>query len=260
MFVDSQRTSLYTLWDDDVLPQDYIREIGFVVHDQEGHIAFEFSDTKYERALHYLDTCIGCVDVPDEDLRRAATEELSNERYDDMDRTAMYAISTTYVNIDLPPYHLPSNDGRTLLMRGRIARYHPGLESHDDGTVSIVVAEVTPIVQPEDLSANVERIIAEFRSIQGEVDSKEVEETVEAFRTEESSGQAREALSDAYFLFNTLGLLRSAKETEPMSWKELLETLASDNMTKAHPEPWVRYTKSYCRVDNKRPECRAMGY
>ena len=255
MFVDSQRTSLYTLWDDDVLPENYAQNAGLVDHVREGHIAFEFSNTRFERPLHYVDTCHGCVGEADSSLRTRTNNEISQVSYSNLGLEDMIAIDGTYLNLDSEPEYSLHNSGTAFQLRGRIARYYPKTEVNDDNTVSIFIEKVSSIVRSEQLNENTERIISEARIAGHEISSYVIVE----FRRTETSHEAKTSLDDVYFLFETLALLRSAKTSEPHTWAMFLRALASDPLVQNQPEPWIRYTRSYCRVDATMPECETKG-
>ena len=261
MFVDSQRTSLYTLWDDDVLPENYVQNVGFVDHINEGHIAFEFSSTRFEHPLYYLDTCDGCEGEADNNLRTRVNNEISHESYSNLEPMDLLDISRTYLNLDSEPEYFLDSDGTALQIQGRIARYHPQIEFNDDDTVSIVMRDVNSIVHSEDLNENIERIIREARSAREDLNPKQVEEMnelIDEYRRTEETDEAKTNLDDVYFLFETLALLRSVKTNEPSTWAKFLRTLSSSSMVQNQPEPWIRYTRSYCRVDGSRPECETI--
>ena len=65
---------------------------------------------------------------------------------------------------------------------------------------------------------------------------------------ENGSEQAQRALDDAFFLFETLALLRSTKTHHPAKWSVFRTLLASRWLIAANRTPWARYTEAYCDV------------
>ena len=57
-----------------------------------------------------------------------------------------------------------------------------------------------------------------------------------------------DAPSETHFLFETLTLLRAAKEDDHHAWDQFMSAISSDQMVQAHPEPWALYTRSFCSV------------
>ena len=55
-----------------------------------------------------------------------------------------------------------------------------------------------------------------------------------------------EDLEEAYFLFETVALLRAAKKDDPNGWARFRDAISSDAFVQAHPQPWELYTRSFC--------------
>ena len=80
-------------------------------------------------------------------------------------------------------------------------------------------------------------------NVRGEVLAYRTETILRPPRTTDA-----QLLSDAFFLFETLVLLRAAKASDPEAWSRFLDQLSSDSLVQTHPGPWELYTRSFCSV------------
>ena len=55
-------------------------------------------------------------------------------------------------------------------------------------------------------------------------------------------------VSEAHFLFETLVLLRAARDADPVLWADFLTSLSAEPLLRAQPEPWELYTRNFCSV------------
>lgn len=230
LFVDSDGTSLYTIWNsgDERLPSDFERDGGFVSHHVDGLvlvddwvaglIAVEFQRTRYSQAVYFLDTCRDCVEAADDDLVTRISSALNDARSDEtrvIDPIDVERINRTYLNTDFYlPFRVTINDN-LLSVDGNVVRLRPTV---DQDHVAI---------------RDVERIVTPDRYVASEV-----------------------FLSDVDFLFETLALLRSAKESSPDDWQRFREALASEALVNANPEPWRRYSRSFCSLYGDSEGCQ----
>ena len=61
-------------------------------------------------------------------------------------------------------------------------------------------------------------------------------------------------VAEAHFLFETLVLLRAAKNASPVLWASFLTSLSAEPLVRAHPEPWKLYTQNFCSVYPDMPD------
>lgn len=240
LFVDNGGTSVYTLWDSfsGRFPENFEREAGFVSHHVvnslvradglveiedrvRGMIAFEFQRTRYSSAVHLLDICRGpgCVEAVDNDLVTRINAALNDVRSDEtrvVDPIDVERIDETYLNTDLYLPFRVTINDNLMSVDGNVVRLHPTVDDQDH----IVIDDVERIVTPD-------------RYVASEV-----------------------LLSDVDFLFETLALLRSAKESSPDDWQRFREALASEVLVNANPEPWRRYSLSFCSLYSEDEGCQ----
>ena len=65
----------------------------------------------------------------------------------------------------------------------------------------------------------------------------------------------RRRLADAFFLFETLALLRTSKLHWPEDWSAFMAVLSSEWFWRKNRKPWERYTQSFCGVSPAEIEC-----
>ena len=234
LFVDSGGTSLYTLWDSgsDRFPPNFERDAGFVNHHvrvvvdgaivdvARGLIAVEFQRTRYSHAVYSLDTCPNCVGAADDDLVTRINAALIDERSDDtrVIGSDVQLIDGTWLNTDLYlPFRVTTND-HLLSVDGNVVRLYPRVEQN-----RVVIRDARRVVTP----------VTPDNYVASEV-----------------------FLSDVGFLFETLALLRSVKESSPDDWERFREALASEVLVNANPEPWRRYSRSFCSLYGDEEDCR----
>ena len=236
LFVDGGGTSLYTLWGADKLPANFQREAGFAKFKAgRGFVAIEFAATRYADALYFMDTCAGCVAFPDVDPAESGTEAGSRRR-------------SSYINADVgSQFEVKETGAGAIEVTGSIVRFHWSADAGTGKRVS--VNRKQPVVRPGELQANVGRWLAEnekahvFRLMLG-IDVRK-----------EGSVQGRRRLADAFFLFETLALLRASKTHWPEDWSAFMAVLSSQWLVRNNREPWERYTKTYCGVYPTGVEC-----
>ncbi len=246
LFVDSGGTSLYTLWGSKRLPANFRQDAGFAKYEKSlGHVAIEFAETWYADALFFLDICAGCLAATDDDSQAA-----------DDARTVIDAESrrerlSSYINADIGSvFEVEQADRGRIRVRGQISRFHWSTDSSARNRVSM--GRKRRIVQPEELRSNVDRLLKEA------IQSKEDEDGHRLQRMRllgERSAVGRRRLADAFFLFETLALLRATKLHAPADWSAFMKALSSDRIVRQNREPWVRYTETFCGVYTSAPEC-----
>ena len=227
LFVDSGGTSLYTLWESDSgrFPPDFERDTGFVNHRLGGMIALEFQGTRYSDAVFFLDICKWtCVEPADDDLDSVVERintELDGRPVDSDLPEVMYIRDGTYINTDVDLPFQVSVEGNLFFVDGNVARLHPNVSSRD----RIVIHSAYRIVASEEFRWHFVRVLDEW--LASEILAKVV---------------------DVHFLFETLALLRSAKESSPDEWKSFRQALESKVLVRANLEPWYRYSRSFCSL------------
>ncbi len=241
LFVNSGGTSLYTLWEDK-LPPNFQREAGFAKYEGgPGFLALEFADTRFAEAMYFLDVCRGCITMPDD-----GTEAAVNAR-------ATFATGTiserpsSYINTDVgSTFELEETSVGAVKVRGRIVRFHWS----GDARTGVAVDRKQLIVRPGELQTNVNHWLAEH----------EVEHMLQLMIgidvRKEASILAYRRLGDAFFLFETLALMRATKRYLPDDWSAFMALLSSDWLVRQNWEPWKRYTQTFCSVYPHGGGCR----
>lgn len=255
LFVDSGGTSLYTLWDRDgkrILPRNFERDAGFVSHYLKGLVALEFQGTRYSDAVYAMDICQDCVEPADDDLNAVVTKinaEIGGTEGDAVGSNVVDNINNTYLNTDLYlPFRVVMN--RNLLsVDGSIARLRPRVDRD-----RVVIAEAKQAVTADryllnEVVSNDVLQITPFALLRPEFWAK----VQEIFERKLPSA----FLGDVHFLFETLALLRSAKESSPEDWEGFRQALASEVLVSANPEPWHRYSRSFCSLYSDAEDCQS---
>ena len=154
LFVDSGGTSLYTLWEEDRLPANFPSEAGFARHARgPGFVALEFAGTRYADSLHFLDTCVGCVRVPDDEQAAASNARAMVEA-----AASESGRSSSYINTDVGSlFGLQDMDGGLVTVTGGIVRIRWSGETGTGREISIDPGQ--PVVGIRELRANVDRLI-----------------------------------------------------------------------------------------------------
>ena len=242
LFVDGGGTSLYTLWSADRLPADFQREAGFAKYEGgPGFVAIEFAATRFADALFFLDTCAGCVALPDDDLESAINARTSSDT-----ETGSRRVSS-YINADVGlRFKLEETKVGAYEVTGGIVRFR---WSGDVGSQRVSVDTKLPIVHPGELRANLDRWLTENEDVHilrlmAGIDIRK-----------EGRKPGRRKLADAYFLFETLALLRATKLNWPEHWSTFMAVLSSEWLARKNREPWERYTGTYCGVYPAGADC-----
>lgn len=233
LFVDSGGTSLYTLWESDRLPEDFEHDAGFVDHRREGLIALEFQGTRYSDAVYHLDTCrLTCVEPADKDLDSVV--ERINTELDGrpVDSDVRYR---SYINTDVDLPVQVSVKGNLFFVNGNVARLYWKVSSRD----RVVIHGAQRIVTPEGFSSLLKKYASQSLV-------HEIKKYVKLGLN----------IREAHFLFETLALLRSAKESSPDEWKNFRQALVSEVLVRANPEPWYRYSHSFCALYSDEDDCQ----
>ena len=243
LFVDSGGTSLYTLWSDDRLPATFQREAGFAKYDGgPGFLAIEFAGTRYADALYFLDTCLACVAVPDDDSGAAVNARTATDTEAGSERPS------SYINADVDsPFEVEETSAGAIEVRGGIIRFYWRGDAGTGERVSVVRKQ--PIVRPGELRANVDRWVTERENAH-----------INLLRAgfdlrKEGRILGRRRLADAFFLFETLALLRATKLRSPEDWSVFMAVLSSAWFVRHNREPWERYTETFCGVYSAEVEC-----
>ena len=243
LFVDSGGTSLYTLWGDDRLPATFRREAGFAKYDGgPGVLAIEFAGTRYADALYFLDTCQACVAVPDDDSGAAVNARTATDTEAGSERPS------SYINTDVDsPFEVEETSAGAIEVSGGIIRFYWRGDAGTGERVSVVRKQ--PIVRPGELRANVDRWVTERENAH-----------IDLLRAgfdlrKEGRILGRRRLADAFFLFETLALLRATKLRSPEDWSVFMAVLSSAWFVRHNREPWERYTETFCGVYAEEVEC-----
>ena len=239
LFVDSGGTTLYTLWDadDERLPDNFLRAAGFVTHSIRGHVALEFHNTSYSDALYFLDLCQDCI-APDQAL--AVGDDLIRALRESAD-----AEDSSHINTDVGLPFIFSTDTGWADLDGRIARFRWDASSLG---ASITASPVLP-APPWGFSAAFDLFLANPQL------NDDLETSFAVALSMTTAVQSK--LNESYFLFETLALLRTAKNDDPEQWSQFMQLLSSDALVAADPyDSWGLYTESYCIVYSEERECQ----
>ena len=248
LFVDGGGTSLYTLWGDDRLPVNFQREAGFAKYDVgQGFVAIEFAATRFSDALYFLDTCDRCVAFPDDDseasIKARMTGRFGTEAGSGRRR------SYSYINADVgSTFEVEKTGAGAIEVNGDIIRF---FWSADAGTGQHVsVDSRQPMARPGELQANVDRWLANFDDVRILRLMAGIDE-----RKKNNGSMQRRRLADAFFLFETLALLRASKLHWPEDWSVFMAVLSSKWLVRKNREPWETYTEIFCGVYPDGVEC-----
>ncbi|MDE0000053.1 MAG: hypothetical protein OXQ89_20100 [Rhodospirillaceae bacterium] len=237
LFVDSGGTTLYTLWDADNerLPDNFLRDAGFVKHSIRGHVALEFHNTPYSDALYFLDLCQACI--AEQEL--VVADELLHTLRDSTD-----AEDRSYINTDVGlPFFFSADTGWAAL-DGRIARFH--------WATSSLGASVTAFPVRREASGHYP---VAFDLLLAGPQLSAMGSLADVAMSVTTAVDSR--LDESFFLFQTLALLRAAKSDDPEQWSEFRQSLASDALVNAAPYPWDRYTQTFCMAYPEERECQS---
>ena len=246
LFVDGGGTSLYTLWGDDQLPAYFQQVAGFAKYDVgQGFVAIEFAATRFADALYFLDTCNRCVAFPDDNSEASVKARQTGRFGTEAERERR----RSYINADVgSAFEVEETGIGAIKVHGDIFRF---FWSADAGTGQLVsVDRKQPIVRPDELRSNVDRWLAEF-------DDVRILGLMAGFdeRKKASGKMQRRRLADAYFLFETLALLRASKLHWPEDWSVFMAVLSSKQLVHKNREPWETYTEIFCGVYPDGVEC-----
>lgn len=242
LFIDSGGTSLYTLWQEDRLPADFQQAAGFSkYYNGPGFVALEFATTRYADVLHFLDTCMSCEDRSE----AAANSSVSADAESGSTRRG------SYINTDIGrPYEVRHVDMAPVEISGGIARFHWSRDAAPGGRVS--VDRILPIVRPEKMRINAASLLADDLIIHLLMSGNDV---VETRLSEEAAIVGQRKLEDAFFLFETLALLRATKLRALEDWSVFMAALSLDSVVRRNREPWQQYRETYCGVYPLATEC-----
>lgn len=250
LFVDSGGTSLYTLWGEDKLPANFSSEAGFARHARgRGFVAIEFAGTRYADSLHFMDTCLGCVRVPDDNEAAASNvRTMVNVAASESGRSSSFI--NTDVGLLFGLQDMQDMHGGRVTVTGGIVRIHWSGEAGKGREISIDAEQ--PVVGIRELRANVDRLLQSLSRdrIAETVHILALMRGVDVLRDvrDESNLRGRRRLADAFFLFETLALLRSTKLHMPDSWSAFMAALTLDWVVQRNREPWERYSEALCGV------------
>ena len=241
LFISSGGTSLYTLWERERLPENFKRSAGFMEHTEEGHVALEFGKTRYADALHFVDTCIGCVAPSNNQLVSKANGEIGGDTSAGPGDDESYE---SFVNADLGALFSLNINSNNAEVDGKILRFY--WDMADEFSKHLIVRAVRPLVLPAELPAQIAENLAKV-SLDREIVALTRGIDLRQKMLDEGNEPSRRKLADGLFLFETLALLRSARKNAPEEWAVFRQALASEMMVRAEKEPWERYTELYCR-------------
>lgn len=283
LFIDAGGTTLYTLPDPDApAASSFASDAGLVDHRLDGMVALELRGTRYADAMYFLDTCIGCVEPADDDITRLVDDlNAADPSPASADFLEMLRLSTTYINTDIGlSYQITTRDTR-LRVNGTILRLHP------DPSPRSSIREAERIATPANLVAATRRQLSRLEAEVQETRTSMLQSLSEALSADDAIEELtffrvqnamlatlpvelsalitepllrqqvllEDKLEDAFFLFETLALLRSARLSAPAQWAEFRQALASDALVRQHPEAWERYSESYCSIYGDKDEC-----
>ena len=265
LFVDSGGTSLYTLFDESKLPANFNQDAGFFKHDGDGSVALEFAGTSFASALHFLDTCTGCVGINDEELVARVNLNINGTARSEVRRSARIRGESSYINSDFgAPFEMRMDEGRARLfgdiVRFRWRRDRQATEGVADPRAGQVFIErAARVVRPVELSDNVARVWEDFREgtmtpdleIRLLMSGTDLRRSIHA----EAGFLGQRRLGDAFFLFESLVLLRAARQGAPEDWSVFMGALSSESLAAQTPAPWERYTENFCSVYPRSAEC-----
>ena len=225
------------------MPATFRREAGFAKYDGgPGVLAIEFAGTRYADALYFLDTCQACVAVPDDDSGAAVNARTATDTEAGSERPS------SYINTDVDsPFEVEETSAGAIEVSGGIIRFYWRGDAGTGERVSVVRKQ--PIVRPGELRANVDRWVTERENAH-----------IDLLRAgfdlrKEGRILGRRRLADAFFLFETLALLRATKLRSPEDWSVFMAVLSSAWFVRHNREPWERYTETFCGVYSEEVEC-----
>ena len=236
LFIDGGGTSLYTFWDEeDGVASDFRSKAGFTKHEHEGLVAIEFARTRFAASLFYADFCKICLGRVRPDL---VTKMGGRSTPDGLPIIDEHTEDGSYLNTD---YQLVF-----------------GITSADDRmSIDGNVARVYWTIQRDALHGKPWRVQTFMTSgqLQGQIRGRETAHLVDKGLYRDSTyGHALALHRDVQFLFASLALLRTFKDTAPKAdWARFMADVRS--LAMRHPVPWRKYTTSYCEVYAK--DCRS---
>lgn len=205
LFIDGGRTSLYTFWDEDVLPDGFAHDAGFLgAMQEEGMIAIEFRTVAYSRDLYLLDLELDSCIVPTEaktvmeTLNEALAAEATNPDF------VFEVFDGSYIVSDLAvPFQLTISNDRASV-EGALHRYHW-----------------------EALSGRVATVF-----------------DIELYDPAACNANDLTVLNKMTDLFGTLSLLRTARAHDEEAFVAFLTSLSAEALVAANPGPWQDYKAS----------------
>ncbi len=228
LFLDGGGTSLYTAWDrPERQGPDFRETAGFTKHERRGLVAIEFARSRFAESLYYADFCRVCLGRERPDVVRklgGVTPEEAMKRQRDI-------VDDSYINSDLGlVFGILVRDG-AVVVDGNIVRLSWLLES---GAEQGLVWQAQTFKHSRDIADEIAGRESEFLGDTG------------VYRTR-TAGHALVLHRDAQFLYASLALLRTFKETaSAKDWEAFMADVRALSAT--HPEPWQAYTTSYCEV------------
>ena len=154
----------------------------------------------------------------------------------------------SYINADVDsPFEVEETSAGAIEVSGGIIRFYWRGDAGTGERVSVVRKQ--PIVRPGELRANVDRWVTERENAH-----------INLLRAgfdlrKEGRILGRRRLADAFFLFETLALLRATKLRSPEDWSVFMAVLSSAWFVRHNREPWERYTETFCGVYSAEVEC-----
>ena len=244
LFVDSEGTSLYTLWSADRLPATFSADAGFVETERGlGSVAIEFAGTRYEDALIFLDLCASCVAVPEDTLNAVIAESLA--------AAEVASRTVSYINTDVgASFRLQARDTSRVAVVGTVSRYY--WSAGIDEAQAVSIERILPMVVPREMRASANRHLDILLRDHG-LENHHIlllMNGIDATRElrQEAGLAARRKLADALYLFETLALLRATKQNSPEQWSKFMAALSSDWLVRQQTRSWELYTRTFCSV------------
>ena len=254
LFVASEGTSLYTLWETTGLAAGFAQDAGFVKAARgPGYLAAEFAGTRYEDALVFLDLCYACLAISLDELERQIADRTAAGEFD-------AGRPRSYINTDVGlPFRLLKQDAGRVAVNGAVSRFYWSIPSARDRAV--VLDMVIPIAQPDEMLPNANRILDAALGNHRALEDKHIQLLmlgVDILRPvrEQAAFLARRRLADALSLFETLALLRATMRNAPDQWSAFFAALSSGWLVSQQPEPWVLYSETLCHVYSDVAGCK----
>ena len=253
LFVDGGRTSLYTLWDEERLPERFAIDAGFARTNSVGMVAIEFLNSVIPEDLQHLDLCKACLGDKRIDIQEQANEALGTaSRLSD---TIIH--SSSYINTDLgAKFRLIFKQG-VAQVEGEVFRFYWKKLTKDGPVVISYVEEINQ--QPANkkeaarLLRNVElnQAFAKLMYPESRSDVSDAYKPALQSAKDEVSGVGDKRISRSLELFKTLALLRTFRHSDKSGYDNYMKQLGKRSLYEAEPGSWDTYTDAVNTLYNE---------